>query len=356
MVIAVVGIGIVGRTLVEHFTHLGYEVLFIERNSSLTLPEAAGKADVVFVVTSPIGEVNELLKLAAENMRPGTLLVHGTSVEAPHGKRTGREQILEKGVTLAHLHFHFRPESPLRETLRGQHITLKIEGEKSEHWEQWLKSRLVPYQPFIHELEDDEHDCTTTVSQVLHMALAYFSSRVWQQTAGNELERGITIAGPPGRFLARSVIRTAGGAKVAAEILEGHPQTLDVLTVIRQAVRDLGDRVRTGDIEGIEAELSIARTLIPPDMLKALETRTLQLIRLEADLQRHNVVLNFPAEENHVGLLAKVLAEFDRRGIDKTTTIAQTNPDGSCTFVIGVREHTPAVDETVVAIESWRKE
>ena len=354
MIIAVVGAnGIVGTTLVEHFSHLGYEVFSIERNSSLTLPEAAGKAKVVFVVTSPIGEVNELLKLAAGNMRPRTLLVHGTSVEAPHGKRTGREQILKNGVTLAHLHFHFRPESPLRETLRGQHITLKIEGERSEIWKQWLKSKLVPYQPFIHELEDDEHDCTTTISQVLHMALAYFASQVWRQTAGYKLERGITIAGPPGRFLARSVIRTAGGAKVAAEILEGHPQTLDVLAMIRQAVRDLEDRVRTGDIEGIEAELSVARTLIPPDMLKALEARTLQLIRLEADLQRHNVVLNFPAKENHVGLLARVLTEFDRRGIDKTTTIAQTNPDGSCTFVIGVREDSSAVAEAVAAIKSW---
>jgi len=356
MVIAVVGIGIVGKTLVEHFTHLEYEVLSVERNSSLTLPEAAGKADIVFVVTSPIGEVNELLKLAAENMRPGTLLVHGTSVEAPHGKRTGREQILEKGVALAHLHFHFRPESPLRETLRGQHITLKIEGKEREHWRQWLENQFVPYQPFILELKDDEHESTTTVSQLLHMTEGFITSRIWQQTAPNDLERGLTIAGPPGRFLIRSVLRTASGAKVAAEILEGHPQTLDVLAMIRQAVRDLGDLVRTGDIEGIEAELSLTRTLIPRDMLKVLEARTLQLIRLEADLQRHNVVLNFSAEENQVGLLAWVLGEFDARGVDKTTTIAQTNPDGSCTFVIGVREHTPAVDEAMAAIESWRKE
>ncbi len=218
MVIAVVGIGVVGRSLVEHFTCLGHNVLQIERDSRLTLPEAVRRADVVFIVTRPIGAVGELLKIAASNMRPNTLLVHGTSVEAPHGEQVDLALMTEQWITLAHVHFHFRPEIPLRETLRGQHITVKTDVNISG-WQAWLVEAFEPFQPFIHQLSDNQHDTTTTVSQLLHMAEAFQVARVWQNTPREELVRGLTIMGPPGRFLARSVLRTASGAGVAAEIL-----------------------------------------------------------------------------------------------------------------------------------------
>lgn len=352
MVIAVVGIGIVGKALVEHFTHLGHEVFQVERKSRLTLSEAARKADIVFIATRPIGEVAKLLKIASGNMRPSTLLIHGTSVETPHSERIDLESIIDRRITLAHVHFHFRPEVPLRETLRGQHITVKLEGGESG-WRQWLEEIFEPFQPFIHLVDGDRHDNTTAVSQLLHMAVDFQTSWVWQNATPDNLKLGLTIMGPPGRFLARSVLRTASGAGVAAEILEGHPNVLGVLDQLIEALVELKKLIKLGRISEIEARLAKPRELVPSEMLDEIDTRTGQLIRLEADLQRHNVVLNFTAEQNVTGLLARVLGEFDRRGIDKTTTIAQTNPDGSCTFVIGVREHTHLVDEAVAAINSW---
>jgi prephenate dehydrogenase len=345
MVIAVVGIGIVGKTLVEHFKHLGHEVLQVERDSELTPPEAAKKANVVFVVTQPMSEVWKLLQIASTNMLPGSLLVHGTSVEAPHG-HDERGRVLAEGVTLAHLHFHFRPQAPLRETL-------KIEGDGAKAWQYWLEDQFQPYQPFIHHLSGPRHDETTTISQLLHMATAFGVGSVWQKAQSEDLELGLTIMGPPGRFVARSVIRTAGGARVAADILAEHPKALDIIHQLVQAYSDLGTLIEQGRTDVIESVIARNRDLVPLEILDVLETRTNQLIRLEADLQRSNVVLHFAAEANVVGLLARALGEFDRRGIDKTTTIAQTNPDGSCTFVIGVREWTSAVDEAIESVRSW---
>ncbi len=112
--------GCVGKVLVEHFTAQNHSVLCVERDSTLTVEQSAGIADVVFIVTLPIEGIASLFSRATSVMRPGTLLIHGTSVEnpvCPHDIDT--TGAVEKGITVCHCHFHFRPEPPLRRTLFG---------------------------------------------------------------------------------------------------------------------------------------------------------------------------------------------------------------------------------------------
>ena len=56
---------------------------------------------------------------------------------------------------------------------------------------------------------------------------------------------------------------------------------------------------------------------------------------------------------NKIGLLAKILEQFDVRDIDKTSTLAQKNPDGGCTIIIGIYEKSEAALEAERVIRSW---
>lgn len=347
------GGGIVGSAIVEHMKHLGHEVAVVEQGGKPTFDEAVRDSDVTFIVTRPIRKVGALLEKAAQIMRPGSLLVHGTSVQSPCEMDMDWDEITRAEVTICHFHFHFKPMKPLRNTLRGQHITLSISGANAGKWKDWLLDSFASGQAFIHEFEPNEHDKVTVISQLVHMITAFLVGSIWQEVPSSVLEKGLTIGGPPARFLTRLALRTASGSGVAAEILECHPQTRELITQLGSALGKLDELVEHGETGSIEETIAASRELVPLTDLTAWDERTAQLIRLEADLQRSTVEFNFPAEMNQPGLLARVLGEFDRRGVDKTTTIAQTNPDGSCTFVIGVREDSPAVAEAAKAIKSW---
>jgi hypothetical protein len=143
---------------------------------------------------------------------------------------------------------------------------------------------------------------------------------------------------------------------VVAEILTEHPMTMHVIGEIRKALDELECCYEERDPATLEARLRISRQqCFSPEGLADHDRRTAQLARMEADLDACTVGFDFPTAQNQPGLLARVLGEFSARGVDLTTTIAQTNPDGSCTFVIGIREDSPAVAEAVAVINAHRE-
>ncbi|GEM_PF-4998742 len=354
MIVTVIGSsGQVGRTLVNHFRECGQEVLCIDRDNELNLETAARAADVVFIVTLPIEEVSSLFRKACHVMRPGTLLAHGTSIENPVSPGEIKvAEAVENGITVSHCHFHFFPQSPLSRTLYGQTVTLSTFGPKKDEWNAWLESCLVPYQPILYYLRPDEHDHITTISQLIHMYVSLLVGIVWSDVPRQTLEKGLLIGGPPCRFLVRSVVRTAKNGRVVRSILENHPFAIQTIESLERALAKIRLLVEKKD-PGLETVLGKTRSSILPHNLEKLDGSTEQLIRLEADVQQATAEFRFSAEKNQTGLLARILTEFDKRNVDKTSTIAQVTPDGGCIILIGVRNKNSAAVEAEAVVRSW---
>ncbi len=232
-------------------------------------------------------------------------------------------------------------------------MTIAIAGRDQESWKNWLEGELVPFQPFLHHLNPGEHDRITTISQLIHMVTAFMVGTAWQKIPSRLVNQGINIGGPPCRLLVRSVLRTVSSGKVISSILLNHPFTLDLIASLRQSLEKLGDVIVERNMLSLETMLDATRDVIDPQNLKSWDTSTNQLARLEADMQRTTVIFHFAVQQNRIGLLAKVLHEFDIRGIDKTSTIAQVTSDGGCTIMIGVKENSSAVREAEMEIKKW---
>lgn len=354
MKIAIIGAkGIVGRTLVEYFDHLGHEVISVDKDTEMTLEKAASLADVIFIVTLPVEEVASLVARAASFMRPGSLLTHGTSIERPISGEIKTDEVLARGITFCHFHFHFRPEIPLSRTLFGQHITISIQGVDATKWQGWILGQLEPSQPIIDRLEPGEHDQITSVSQVVHMVVALLVAKTWGAFPKAVVRKAIDIGGPPCRLLIRSVLRVGTGTKVAESILLNHPLTLKVIDRMIAALQDIRSVVLECRPGVLVDQLLGARSVVDQSVLKRFDQSTARLARAEADTRETNFEFRFSPEANAVGLLAKILQEFDKRAIDKTTTVAQVDPDGGCTIVVGVREMSETVREAEEVVRSW---
>ena len=358
MKIAVIGAkGTVGGALVEHFGFLGHDVLSVDRNTTHKLKDAAAEADIVFIVTLPIEGVAFLAAEAASVMRPKTLLIHGTSVEQPVHDRIDIQKILAMDIALCHLHFHFRPEIPLSRTLFGQHITLSGYGDGvyvGGRWNAWIWEQFAPFRSIIHRLkEDGEHDELTAVSQLIHMVVAALVSETWNHFSLPIVQKAAEIGGPPCKLLTRAVLRTGLGGRVTESILYNHPLAPRLLGVFRRTLDYIEKSVARREQDAINKLLTKGRTIMESVNLDSWDDSTARLARLEADTNQTCFVFCFPPEKNSAGLLARVLKEFDERGVDKTTTVAQVNPDGGCTFIIGVREQNVPALEAERAVRAY---
>lgn len=352
--IAIVGSGgVVGSALAEHLNHLGHNVVGIDLDTEATLENSLKDVSVVFVVILPLQYVPEVVERVVQLTPRNALVVHGSSVETLVTSDT-ITVANQKEITLCHCHFHFRPEAPLRRTLFGHNITAVFFGHNSREWERWLKNQFGRFGPKWIVLPVGEHDEVTEESQLNHMISAVVMGALRGNSTGEGFLRALDIGGPPFRFFTGSTIRTAGAPGVAESILRNHPHTTRVIDRWVEVLRSLRKAIEDGAAESIISTISATRRAIPEDVLAEWDRRIGQTIRMEADRAACNVELNFKPEENVPGLLLRVQEEIAKRSIDQTTLLAQTNPDGGCTFLIGVREMTPAVREMVAEVKSWR--
>jgi len=354
MTIAVIGAkGVVGRSLVEFYRGMGHSLIEVDRDTEAVLEEASQAADAVMIATLPIEEVAALIERASKNLRSGGLIVHGTSIENPLAPNSiDTNAVAERGQDLCHLHFHFRPEVPLRRTVFGQHVTVCWAGDGAK-WKPVIEAPLEVAGAFIHTLKPGEHDTITSISQLAHMTVAALIANLWSKAETETLKTGVQIGGPPCRSLVRSVLRTGTTARVAASILTNHPQAEPVMADLQGALAELAGYAKARNSEVIALQIETARALFAPEELGTWDAETAQLARLEADIRKAHYRFVFSPEQNRVGLLGRVLAEFDARGVDKTSTIAQVNPDGGCTILIGVRETSDNAEAAATAIEGW---
>ena len=352
--IVVVGAkGVVGRAIVELLEWLGHKVFGVDLDNVQDLPRIAEEAEVAFIAV-PISQIAETARELAGAMKPGSLIISGGSVAQPAApKAIDFALIKEKGIAFAHLHLMFRPEKPLKATIFGENIALAIEGDETGEWRGWIEEQLISFGPFFHQIDGAKHDRVTTISQLLHMITAVLAAKLWNSTDEAELTLGVRVGGFPCQSIVRSVLRSMQRSDLIAEILTSHPQALATLAVLKSALAEIEQAVRSGVTTEIEKSLTTARGHVEADLLRETDWMAGELIRLEADLRKPKLIFDFPAEMNRPPLLARAMNEFDSRGINKTSTFAHNLPNGGCRFVVGVAELNDQVRECEKAIRGF---
>lgn len=355
MITTVIGAnGAVGSSLVEHMSHFGHQTIVVDRETTRTIENSVPESDVIFVATLPLDEVPDLINQVASLAKTGSLIVNGSSIEQPRSSHKINHSLLtSKRITLCHCHFHFRPEIPLRRTLAGQSISVSFVNDVHNKWRKWVRAQFLEFAPQWHSLEEGEHDDLTVISQLTHMITCFIVGNLWTKADSRLVKIGTAIGGPPFRLLLRSLLRTASAASVTSNILLSHPKTVELIDKVISSLTLLKQLIDEGNKDALTQEISSLRSLVETESLNEWDRSTNELIRLDADMSTCTIVFHFKPNKNLTGLLAKVLHEFDIRNIEKTTTVAQVNPDGGCTFRIGVRHIDSRVDDAVQEVNSW---
>lgn len=356
MKVLVVGAkGVLGSALVELMERLGRKVICVDLDNVEGLPQIAKNVAVAFIAV-PISQIANIAKVLVGAMKSGSLIISGGSVAEPADPNAiGFGLFKEKGITFAPLHLMFRPIVPLGMTIFGENIALAIEGDETGKWRDWIEEQFLPFGPIFHHLDRIEHDQMTTISQLFHMITAVLAAELWNATSGTVVTLGAKTGGFPCQSIIRSVLRSMQ-SKVPAlvgEIIRSHPHVSATLTILRSAIEKIERAVCLRDTKEIEKDLKIAQGRIEHNLRQDIDWTAGELIRLEADFRKPKLIFDFPAEMNRPGLLARVMAVFDRLGVNKTSTFAHNLPDGGCRFIIGVAEIDGRVREAESVIRNW---
>ena len=168
-----------------------------------------------------------------------------------------------------------------------------------------------------------------------------------------EVTLGARTGGFPCQSIIRSVIRSMQRPDLIVEILRNHPHAGATLNILRAGLDKIERAIRLGETVPIESSMAAAREQIELNLREEISWTAGELIRLEADFRKPKLIFTFPAEMNQLGLMTRVMGEFDRLGIDKTSVFAHNLPDGGCRFIIGVDSIDQRVEECEKKIRSW---
>jgi hypothetical protein len=181
----------------------------------------------------------------------------------------------------------------------------------------WLtRERMVVWRGTL-----SSHDHATKFTQAHPMMLAGLSSAVWQLSE-YPLEELFELAGPPAWMSGYGQLASLRQRSLIAELITYHPGTLELIDFYIDYFKKLRERVVAGSVLAVEE--MIFPPNIPSERLGEITRRYEKHVQAEADLRGGAHGFYFPRELNRLGLLADVLRHYDKRGIDKTTTGAET--------------------------------
>lgn len=355
MTTAIVGLGVVGSALKKHLESRGETVLGIDRDTSESIKTAVVRSEATGIAVMPISKTGEILNEVANVALSGSLVFHCTSVEHPvKGVPIDPMVVLERGATYAHIHPHFKPEDPLSQTMRGHTITVHLEGDVDGRWQRWIADTFGAYGPRILWLKQGQHDLLTSVSQLPHMLWAVMASDLWRSQPKDLVAEALCITGLPGQLAAMSAIRTAGQPQVPAEIIACHPHSPAVIQRLTNGLVIATDSLDTPDLLAMYLDF-IKTRLLPREVVARYDSSTALLAQLLADLTHCQYREVFSRDENIPGLLGNSVWQYTERGVDLSTTVARTLPDGGCEIIIGVVDQGNASEEAAEAVRnrSW---
>lgn len=348
--------GIVGRSLVDHFMSSNHSVIEVDLDSDSTIEEASRRADVVFVAILPLKDVPDVMMSVVKNIGHGKMIVNCSSIQQIDGMQNIPEGLLiQKGITVCHLHFHFTPMIPLERSLFGKNITVFFLGSVHQTLVKWLKDQFVPHGVFWHDLTESEHDRLTKVSQLPHMLNALMMGAVWDQGDQKLIEKALRIGGPPHWFLMLSTLRASRSPKVIAEILCEHPHSLDVISALRTALSEIEACVNERDMHKLSEMASRSRSLLNADFLEITDKTTEALLDHEAARRvRNTIILRFSHEQDITSLRNEIVQVFKDHDVSLTAILPEKSAFNGMIFRVSFEEFDLKAEAAVSVIrKTW---
>ncbi|HJO16056.1 MAG TPA: bifunctional chorismate mutase/prephenate dehydrogenase [Phycisphaerales bacterium] len=239
--VAVIGAkGGMGRLLVDLFTQFGHEVLQVDRDTKLTIADAAASAEVT-VLSVNIDQTPAVAAIAGPHVPDEGLLTDVTST-----KRLPVEAMMhacQASVIGSHPLF-----GPSVHSLQGQRIALTpgrlVEG---TDWMNWLRRMYQAAGMILLETTPEDHDRVMAVVQVL----THYSTEVLGRTMqklGVSIEETMEFTSPIYHLeLLMTARHFAQAPGLYGAIEMSNPNTPAVVETFRQAAEEFDILLKQGD-------------------------------------------------------------------------------------------------------------
>lgn len=236
--IAVIGgAGRMGGLLVRLFADLGHRVLVVDLDTELSAVDAASGSDVV-IVSVPIDETEQVIRLVGPHVRPKGLLMDVTSLKtAPVAAML---ESTEASVVGTHPMF-----GPGVHTLQGQRVVLC--RARGDEWADWVARMLSARGLTVTETTPQAHDRAMAVVQVLtHVQTQVFGLALAR--SGIPLSETLPFTSPA--YLLELYVAARHFAQEPAlygPIEMSNPGTTAITTGLSDATREVAAILASGD-------------------------------------------------------------------------------------------------------------
>ncbi|HCA39054.1 MAG: bifunctional chorismate mutase/prephenate dehydrogenase [Phycisphaerales bacterium] len=239
--VAVIGAeGGMGTMMSGLLQDLGNEVLTVDRNTTLTIEQAAASADVV-LVSVDIRETEEVIRRAGPHLCEDSLFTDVTSTK--HDPVAAMLASSTASVIGTHPLF-----GPGVHSLQGQRIAITpgrlVDG---TDWMTWLTSTLRAAGLTLLETTPEDHDRVMAVVQVL----THFSTEVIGRTMEHldvSIEETLRFTSPIYHLeLLMTARHFAQSPNLYSAIQMSNPNTKEVATAFRAAAAEFDALVQSGD-------------------------------------------------------------------------------------------------------------
>jgi len=241
--IAIIGAaGGMGSLMCRLFQSLGHEVLSVDRDSDMTIEEAASAADIT-LVSVDIRETESVIKQVGPCVPPEGLLMDVTSIKRPPVEA----MCAYSSSNVIGTHPLFGPNV---HTLQGQRIAVTPGRLEDNRWMDWLRGTFAAAGLTLLETNPEDHDRVMSVVQVL----THYSTEVLGRTmkAMNvSIEETLRFTSPIYHLeLLMTARHFAQSADLYSAIQMSNPNTPEVTAAFRSAAADLDALLVNGDIDG----------------------------------------------------------------------------------------------------------
>jgi chorismate mutase/prephenate dehydrogenase len=239
--IAIIGAaGGMGTMFTSFLGDLGHEILQVDRDTALSIEEAAANADITLISVN-IRETEEVIRRAGPHVSADGLLTDVTST-----KRTPVAAMLESSeASVIGMHPLFGPGI---HTMQGQRIALTpgraVDGSQ---WLHWLRGTLNGAGLTILETTPEDHDRVMAAVQVL----THYSTEVVGRTMralNVSIEETLRFTSPIYHLeLLMTARHFAQSPDLYSAIQMSNPNTPEVMDAFRTAAAEFDAIVRAGD-------------------------------------------------------------------------------------------------------------
>ena len=266
--IAVIGAaGGMGKLLVDLFSSFGHEVLQVDRDTKLTIADAAADADVTVLAVN-IEQTEAVAKLAGPHVRPDGLLTDVTSTK----RRPVQAMLSATEASVIGTHPLF---GPAVHSLQGQRLAI-TPGRLTEgtQWMEWLCQMYRGAGMILLETTPEDHDRVMAVVQVL----THYSTEVLGRTMqklGVSIDETMTFTSPIYHLeLLMTARHFAQSPDLYGAIEMSNPNTPQVVEAFRAAAEEFETLLLANDQEAFNETFQEVSDFFGPFANTALREST----------------------------------------------------------------------------------